>query len=504
MSGSAARVALGTIVVASAVAMACSRPPRLAADLVITRANVWTGDSARPSAMAVAIIADRIVDVGGADEIEHWRGPNTTVLNAEGRRLIPGFNDAHMRLLDGGTRLDNVDLTDADSQAEFARRIIERAKTKAGEWVLGGDWDEQRWSPAALPTRHLIDEGINAPVFVVHRDGRMALANSAALGRAGITEGTPDPPGGAFVKGADGFPTGVLQGTAMDAVRRVIPATTAEQRQHAVKRALEQAASQGITSVQDLNATADAIATYAELANRGELTARVYAALPERGWYDQARIGIHRAFGSPWLRLGAVSGAIDGSPGAGELRTRLMAADYAGLQLCLQPRTDAGVSQALAFSDDIVRANGGRDRRLRLDGFDGIEAYVDRVVAVGAIVSLHPASAGTTDAFRKLLDGGVRVALGSTWPSAPLNPLASIAAASTMQRATVAEALAAATSGSAFAEFQENEKGTIARGKLADLVILSDDILSIPAAQIKNVKVLTTIVGGKVVHQRKP
>src|SRR4029077_13589446 len=120
--------------------------------------------------------------------------------------------------------------------AEFARRINERAKAKPGDWILGGRWDERRWLPAALPTRALIDDITNSsPVFVVRYDGRMALANAAALGRAGITEHTPDPPGGTIVRGADGFPTGVLQGAAMDAVLRVIPKVTAEQRLRAVK-----------------------------------------------------------------------------------------------------------------------------------------------------------------------------------------------------------------------------------------------------------------------------
>ena len=179
---------LATLVIASAFTLACSRPAPLAADLVITRANIWTGNPRQPEAQALAILGDRIVEVGGAGEIERWRGPNTTVIDAEGRRLLPGFNDAHVHFMDGGAQLDNVDLKDADTQAEFARRIGERAKAKPGEWMLGGDWDDQRWTPAQLPTRQLIDDATNGtPVFVVRYDGHMALANSAALGRAGIT-----------------------------------------------------------------------------------------------------------------------------------------------------------------------------------------------------------------------------------------------------------------------------------------------------------------------------
>ena len=188
-------------------AIACSRPAGVAADLVITRAGVWTGEPAQPEAKAIAIIGDRIVDVGGAEEIERWRGRDTIVIDAAGRRVIPGFNDAHVHFVDGGTQLDNVDLKDAGSPEEFARRIGERARAKPGEWIIGGDWDDQRWTPPQLPTRSLIDDRTNAtPVFVSRYDGHMALANSAALGRAGVTERTADPPGGEIVRDARGCP----------------------------------------------------------------------------------------------------------------------------------------------------------------------------------------------------------------------------------------------------------------------------------------------------------
>jgi predicted amidohydrolase YtcJ len=557
-----ARTAIAMLA-AAATAIACSRPPRIAADLVMTHANIWTGDAARPDAKALAIIGDRIVDIGGVDEIEHWRGSNTTVIDAEGRRVVPGFNDAHVHLVDGGTQLDNVDLKDAGSQAEFARRISERARSKPGEWILGGDWDDQRWSPAALPTRQLIDDITNsAPVFVSRYDGHMALANSAALGRAGITERTPDPPGGAIVRDpATGFPTGILKDAAMDIVTRVIPPMTPAQRLHAVKRALEHAATLGVTSVQDMNPSYDDVAVYADLANRGELTARIYAAPMETGWYDQARLGVHRSFGSPWLRIGAVKGYADGSLGSTTayffqpyadapqtrgllseemqnvnlMRTRLMAADHAGLQLCMHAIGDAGISRILDLYGDVVRGNGERDRRLRIEHAQHIApGDFDRFASLKVIASVQPYHAiddgrwaerrigperiKTTYAFRTLLDKGVRLALGTDWPVAPLNPLLTIYAAATRatldgknpngwvpeQKITTAEAVAAYTRGSAVAEFQEGEKGTLARGRLADLVILSDDIFNIPQAQINEVKVLATIVGGKIVHQRNP
>ena len=495
------RVALTAVLLTSAAASACSRPPRLAADLVITRASIWTGNPAQPSAMAVAVIGDRIVDVGGADEIERWRGANTTVLDAEGRRLIPGFNDAAAKFGEGGNELENVDLRDAGTAAEFARRINERAKGKPGEWITGGHWDERRWTPATLPTRALIDDVTNSsPVFVVRFDGRMALANAAALGRAGITEGTVDPPGGALVRDVNGFPTGLLQGAAMELVSRVIPKVTAEQRLRAVKRALVHAESLGVTSVQDIGADYEDIAVYGDLANRGELTVRVYAVPPEGGWYDQAKLGLRRAFGSPWLRVGAVRAAFARAEDAGEIKTRLMAADHAGLQLSVETDGDESIPPVLGLLDDIARANGGRDRRFRIGVSQHAALDLDRVASLNAIVCLRPAPAGQP--LRPLIDKGIRVALGSGWPGAPLNPMLAVDAIA--RQLTVADALSAYTSGSAFAEFQERDKGRIARGQLADMIMLSDDILSIAPSRIKDVQVLATIVGGRVVHQRKP
>src|SRR3954453_9984370 len=362
----AKRLAVLAALTLVSAATACSKPPRLAADLVITGARIWTGTAAA-TATAGAVIAHRIVDVGSAEDIERWRGPNTTVLNAEGRLVLPGFNDARVRFTDGGRQLDEVDLRGAATAAEFARRINERAKIKPGEWVLGGGWDERAWTPADLPGRALIDDITNSsPVFVRRYDGGMALANPAALGRAGITERTPDPAGGVIVRGANGFPTGVLQGTAMDAVVRVIPAVTPEQRVHAIKRALEHAESLGITSVQDLGATGDDIAAYGERAPRGELTVRVYAVTAEAGWYDQAKLGLRHAFGSPWLRIGAVHADLDTGGGAEAMRARVVGADHAGLQLSIAPADDA-VVPVLDLFDAIAAANGGRNRRFRAD-----------------------------------------------------------------------------------------------------------------------------------------
>ncbi|HEY1911654.1 MAG TPA: amidohydrolase [Vicinamibacterales bacterium] len=512
MSRRPVRSAIATLAAAAAFTVACSAPAPVAADLVITHASIWTGNPAQPSASALAIIGDRIVDVGDDRAIERWRGGDTVVIDAEGRRLVPGFNDAHVHFADGGTALDNVDLRDADSQAEFVRRISERVKARQGEWIVGGAWDNTRWRPATLPTRQMIDDATNGtPVFVTRYDGRTGLANSAALGRAGVTTATADPHGGAIVRDpATGFPTGVLTDAAMSLVAQVIPKTSPERRVQIVKRALEYAASMGVTSVQDMNPDPEDVSVLADLAERGELTTRVYAAMSDAAWYDQAKLGIHRAFGSPWLRIGAVVGLADDglvaetTPTA-EMRIRLMAADHAGLQLSLQADTQAGVSRALSLFDEVAQANGKRDRRARIEHAGSLAPHeVERLAALDVIASIQPARDITTDALRRLLDGGVRLAIGTDWSIAPLNPMLALYAAVTVQKMSIAEAMKAYTNGSAFAEFQEGQKGTLARGRLADLVILSDDIFSIPAARLRDVHVLTTIVGGRVVHRRNP
>ncbi len=534
---------------------------RPAADLIITNAKVWTVDKAHLRAEAVAVIGDRIVAVGTGAEINEWRGPATKVIDAGDKLLLPGFNDAHVHFTPGGMQLDQVDLRDAASPQEFARRIAERARTALqGEWVLGGDWDEQRWTPPQLPTKALIDPlTSNTPVFVNRYDGHESLANSAALRLAGITAKTPDPPGGTIVRDTQGNPTGVLKDAAQDYVWKVIPPASHDRRLRAVKRALQYAASLGVTSVQDMNPSYAEIAAYAELADKGELTTRIYAAPPISGWEDQAKIGIRRAFGSSYLRIGATKGYADGSLGSttayffqpyadapntrgllaedmqpvSKMRDRMMQADAAGLQLCTHAIGDQAISIVLDLYGEVEKTHGSADRRLRIEHAQHMAPKdFARFAGLGVIASVQPYHAiddgrwaekrigpervKTTYAFRTFLDNDVRLALGTDWTVAPLNPLLTIYAAVTRatldgknpngwvpeQKLTVAEAVEAYTMGSAYAEFQEREKGSITPGKLADMVLLSDDIFSIPPTAIRDVKVETTVVGGKVVFSK--
>ena len=530
-----------------------------AADLIIRNARIWTVDRSLPEAEAVAILGERIVAVGSSREVDAWRGPHTRVVDAAGKRLLPGFNDAHVHFTDGGAQLDNVQLNDAASPREFSRRIRERAaKTGKGEWLLGGDWDETKWSPAELPTKDLIDAATpEVPVAVNRYDGHMVLANSLALKLAGITAQTPDPDGGVIVRNAQGDPTGALKDAAQDLLFKVVPPLNHDQLRHVVERALQHAAALGVTSVQNMNPDYADIAIYSELLDEGKLTTRIYAAPLITQVDDQVKIGIRRAFGGPYLRMGAVKAFADGSLGSSTayflepfsdqpgnrgllsdemhpislMRDRMMRADGAGLQLCTHAIGDAGISAILDIYAEIEKAHGARDRRWRIEHAQHMAARdFDRFAQLHVIASVQPYHAiddgrwaegrighdraTRTYAFRTFLDHGVRLALGTDWNVAPLNPMLTLYAATTRatldgknpqgwfpeQKLTIKEAIEAYTMGSAYAEFQENEKGSITVGKLADMVLLSDDVLSIDPAKIREIKVLKTWVGGKMTY----
>jgi predicted amidohydrolase YtcJ len=536
--------------------------PGRRADLIVTNARVWTAEIARPEAEAVAVAGDRILAVGTRAEIERLRGPATHVVDAEGRFLMPGFEDAHIHLMTGGAQLDSVDLKDAATPAEFARRIGERAKrTAQGEWILGGNWDEQRWPGAPLPTRELVDSVTPAtPVFVDRYDEHMGLANSVALRLAGITSKTPDPAGGLIVHDATGEPTGILKDAARALVFKVVPPPTSAERERTLRRALAHMASLGVTSVQDMGPDPDDVVIYAAFASRGELTARIRAVSFEVALAEQLAKGPVKTAATPFFRVDGAKGFADGSLGSTTafffepyadapgthgllademqpleaMRGRLVAIDRAGEQLCVHAIGDRAISMVLDLFSDVARANGARDRRPRIEHSQHVAPKdFDRYASLGVIASVQPyhaiddgqwaerrigaERAKTTYAFRTFLDHKVRVAFGTDWPVAPLDPLQTVYAAVTRatldgrrpggwvpeQKVSVAEALEAYTMGAAYAEFQEHEKGSIRAGKLADLAVLSGDPFRLPPEEIRALKVVMTIVGGKIVYERR-
>jgi len=536
---------------------ASMRPP---ADLIVTRAVVWTGDGRRPEAEAVAVRDDRIVAVGDTADVGAWRGQHTRVIDAAGRLLLPGFNDAHVHFTEGGLQLENVDLKEAGTADEFVRRVGAQAEhTRQGDWVLGGGWDEKRWAHPELPSRHWIDPVTPGIPVLIHRcDMHSALANSLALQLAGITSATPDPVGGAIVRNHAGEPTGILKDAAIGLAARVLPPMTAERRLRAVKRACGHAASVGVTSVQDMCPASADQALYLELAERGELITRMYVAPLETEWVKESGAGIRRGPGTPVLRFGALKGFTDGSLGSAtayffdpycdapdtrglltdemqpheDLVARLRAADEAGMQLCWHAIGDRAVSLTLDLFDEIERTRPRRERRFRVEHAQHVAAQdFERFARLDVIASVQPYHAiddgcwaeqrvgvdrlHTSYPYRTFLDNRVRLALGTDWCVAPLDPMLTLYAATTRatldgknpqgwlpeQRLSMTEAVSAYTAGSAYAEFQEQEKGSISVGKLADLVLLSDDIFKLDPCRLRDVRVEFTIMGGKVVYQ---
>lgn len=536
---------------------------QLSATLVILNARVHTMDPAKPTAEAIAIYGNRILAVGSNIEIRKLAGPGTEVILAGGKLVLPGFNDAHVHFLSGGFQLSSVDLRDANTPEEFAQRIgAFAAKVPGGRWITGGDWDHERWpetnGKAPLPTKELIDRFTpNTPVFVSRLDGHMALANSLALKLAGITKESRDPDGGVIVRDpSTGEPTGVLKDAAMNPVWKVIPPSSFEEKLAAAKAATEHAAKLGVTSVQDVSAGSD-VGVYQTLLGQGQLKTRVYAISPLPAWERLARAGVRAHFGSEMLRIGGLKGFADGSLGSttaffyepytdaptnrglagdemfpeGAMLERVRQADRAGLQVMIHAIGDRANDQILTLFDNVTRENGARDRRFRIEHAQHLRRQdIPRFASEKVIASMQPyhsiddgrwaekrighERARTTYAFRSLLDAGVTLAFGTDWSVAPLDPILSVYAAVTRrtldgknpngwipeQKISVEEAVRAYTVGSAYAEFQEGTKGTLTPGKLADVVMLSQDIFTINPPEIEKVKVALTIMDGRVVY----
>lgn len=546
------------------VALAISRNPahaQLTADLLLLNGKIWTGNVQQPEAEALAIYGNRIVAIGTNAQIRKLAGANTRSIDLKGRRVVPGFNDAHVHFFDGGAGLASVQLRDAKTPADFRDRIGAFAKKlPKGRWVLNGNWDHENWQPAALPSRQLIDAVTpDNPVFINRLDGHMCLANSLALKLAGVTRATPDPPGGTIVRDAQGEPTGVLKDAAMNFVYRVIPNPTAEEIAEALKAAMRYAAENGVTSVQDMSASPDVLAVYQTLLQRGELTVRVSGHQPLSQWERLARVGIQVSFGNDKLKIGGLKGFADGSLGSttalffepylddpktaglpsdemvkeAEMRNRVIAADKAGLHIAIHAIGDKANQTILDFYAAAAQANGPRDRRFRIEHAQHLRPEAIKRFATQQVIAsmqpyhaiddgrwaenrIGPERAKGTYAFRSLLDAGAVLAFGSDWFVAPMEPLMGIYAAVTRrtldgkhpngwvpaQKITVAEAVRAFTYGSAYASFDEKVKGTLEVGKLADLAVLSADIFSIDPVQIEKAKVMLTVFDGRVIYQR--
>ena len=530
------------------------------ADLVVY-GRVWTGDTAHPWAAAVAVVGDTIAALGDSADIAKLVGPETKVLSSGSGMVTPGFMDGHLHFTDGGFQLASVDLRPANNKNEFVERLAAYAtERKPGEWIVGGEWDHERWPGSPLPRRDWIDSVTpNNPVLLYRLDGHMALANSAALRAAGITKATKDIPGGVIVRDPrTKEPTGVLKDEAMGPVQNVVPDPTNEQRDAALKRALEHAASLGVTAFAHVSVPRADLATYLRAKRAGTLTARAALYFPIQYWKEVADSVERYGRGDDWVWIGGVKGYMDGSLGSttayfyepydddpstpgllttpeDSMRKWVGAADSAGLQVVVHAIGEKANGILLQIYDSVSQAHGVRDRRFRVEHAQHLRREdIARFGKFGVVASMQPYHAiddgrwaqkrigperiKTTYAFRSLLDQGAVLAFGSDWTVAPLDPLLGIYAAVTrrtldgknpkgwvpQEKITVEEALRAYTAGNAYGVFAEDRRGKLAPGYLADLVLLDRDLTKIPPEEIEQATVKATVVGGKVVYSAAP
>jgi predicted amidohydrolase YtcJ len=525
-----------------------------------------TAMSAGKRAEAIAVKGHRILMVGTRDEVLKSKGPETKVVDLDGHFVMPGFNDAHLHLASAGREKQSVDLVGCKTLDEFRERLRAKVETAApGEWVVGAGWDETTWPAKVLPTRWDLDEVANGhPIYLVRVDGHIAVANTRALQLASITVATRDPEGGKIDRDEAGTPTGILRETARDAVTAVIPPLNHDQRLAAIEAALADLASHGVTSAQD-NSSWEDFQIYEELEKEGKLTARISEWLPfDDSVEDLNKKRDSHAADDHMLHTGMLKGFMDGSLGS---KTAALTEPYsddpknsglpqynpdklnamteervlAGFQIGFHAIGDKAVQMALdAFADaekaardgKVKAVDGGNDYRLRIEHAQvTTPLQIMRFKELKVIASMQPSHvltdmnwaesrlgpkrAAHSYAWAEFLKRGVVLAFGTDYPVEPVTPFRGLYAAITRQsengkksyypeqKLTIEQAIAAYTTGSAFAEFAEKQKGKLAPGMLADFVVLDRDITSVPAAKILETKVLRTVVGGKTVYEAK-
>ena len=539
-------------------ACATTMTPRNDLTLAIVNARVWTANPRQPWASAIAVSGDRILAVGSSAEISKLMrtAPQARVIDAKGGMLTPGFIDSHVHFIDGGHRLASVQLRDAKTPAEFVARIKAYAATVApGTWITGGDWDHQNWG-GELPRRDWIDSvSPDNPVWVSRLDGHMALANSAALAAAKVTNATRDVDGGTIVRDAAGAVTGIFKDNAQSYVNAVEPPPTRELDDRALLAAMKYVAERGVTSVQNMGGFVD-LATFDRARASKSLITRIYAVTPISQWERLRDTVAKRGQGDEWVRIGGLKGFVDGSLGSHtaamfapfsdspkdsgflvnterDLYLWTSEGDKAGLQLLVHAIGDRAINTQLGIFERVARENGPRDRRFRIEHAQHIApADIPRFARLGILPSMQPyhaiddgrwaekvigpERARTTYAFKSLINAGARLAFGSDWFVAPPTPLEGIYAAVTRrtlddrnpngwvpeQRISVEDALRAYTLGAAYASFDEGVKGSLERGKLADMVLLDRDLTTMPAISLRDARILMTVVGGRVVYER--
>lgn len=527
--------------------------------------KVFTVNANQPFAEAVIIEDNKIVFVGSNKDAENMIDSSTEVIDLENKSMLPGFIDSHLHFTSGGYYLLGINLRPAKSKEEFAQLLSdyvtlrEKNPKLKDKWITGGRWDHESWDLKEVPTKELIDEfSKNTPIFVSRIDGHMGLANSKALEIAGITKDTPNPDGGLIMKDpVTGEPTGILKDNAMDLITYIIPKKSLEENIIATMRALDEAKKLGITSIHDMTQPGQ-LEAYNKIKNDYNLTCRIYSIWPINFYKDLVNENIKSGSGDIYIRRGGLKGYADGSLGAktawfygtyandtthglamdvilnGELKEWTFDADKKNLQICVHAIGDKANNYMLNLYKNIKSENPSRDRRFRIEHAQHlIPGDIKRFAEIGVIASVQPYHAiddgvwaenrigperiHFTHVYKSLLEKKVTVVFGTDWPVAPLNPLLGIYAAVTRrtvdgknsdgwipeQKISVEDAIKCYTLNGAYASFEEDIKGSIEVGKLADLVVLSDDILTIDPVKIKDAKVEMTVFDGKVIYERK-
>ena len=522
------------------------------ADLIITDTRIWTGNEKQPIVEAMAIKGEKILAIGNKEEILKLKGDNTKTIELHGNFITPGFIDSHVHLLTGGFNLSSVQLRDAKTPEEFIKRIKDYAKTvEPGTWILGGDWDHELWG-GELPTKEWIDKfTTDNPVFITRLDGHMSLANSLALEIAGIDNSVKDVEGGSIIRNSDNSVTGIFKDNAMSLIFNKIPEASDKQTDRALMDAMYYVASNGVTSVHHMSGYYNAL----QRANKNKrMITRVYYVMPLKYWKNLQKRIKKEGKGDNWLKIGGLKGFVDGSLGSHtaafhqpytdkptdigffvnsekDLHNWITQADKAGLQIMIHAIGDRAIDYLLDTYEQVEKENGVKDRRFRIEHAQHISPIsIKRFAELDVIPAMQPyhliddgkwaekligpERIKTTYAFRSLFESGAKVAFGSDWFVAPPTPLVGIYAAVTRrtlddknpdgwvpeQKITVEQALIAYTKNAAYASFDENIKGTLEPGKLADFVIINEDITEIDPIKIKDAIILQTYVGGKKVY----
>lgn len=521
--------------------------------------KIYTVNEKQPFAQAVVTEGNKIIFVGNNDEAKKLITSNTEVIDLKEKFMMPGFIDNHVHFITGGHYLLGIDLRSAQSPAEFKRILNDYAKKYPGKWITGGYWNHENWEIKDLPTKEMVDEAVyDQPVFVERLDGHMGVANSLALKMAGITKETQNPEGGLILKDPKtGEPTGVLKDNAMNLIYRIIPEPSEDENYQALLAALNEAKKLGITSVHDITYS-DALKAFERAKSEGKLTCRIYTRWPIGDYKSLVEKNIKAGTGDELIKMGSLKAFADGSLGSstawffekynqdtttfglpmdivtdGSIEKWCSDADKNGLQLSVHAIGDRANSYMLDIFEKIVRTNPQWDRRFRIEHAQHVRFQdISRFAQLGVIASVQPYHCiddgvwaekrigperiKYTYPFKSFLEAGVKLCFGTDWYVAPLNPMLGLYAAVTRrtldeknpdgwipeQKISIEDAIKCYTINSAYAAFEENIKGSIETGKLADMIVLSDDLLSIDPINIKDVEVLMTIFDGKIIYTK--